>query len=359
VTRRSATTVRATPEPETPPAPAAARLDVFERIRRRIRPRASPPLELLEELLLQPFDGLEEGEPGGPCPRATMHVEGETIVLRTPEGHGYTLGLDELFTLLVGPWKPLSELVLPRGTRAVRSVPGGLVVVFETPPGVHRVRWIAPTPEAKRGRGTVYREVELAFPYLILVTGVRIGSAGIPVHRGWTEAYFSNQPLTSSQDRLHYPPLLNVCRTPEGGGSVVCMQGLVRSPAPDTDDVSVRVHHELSAVVGHFLHSGFNEDFERIGRTSTFNDPRAKPEDPRLATIEDWERASAEDPDFVLDVSWVPTGRTLGDALRGTGVESGAGSPVRNARLQRMILGNGTRLAPPAEAPPDGAEAGS
>lgn len=344
--------------PEATAPPEASLLDVFERIRRRVRPttRLDPPdvpPDEARESRRQPATAESRAAPERPgeAGRTTMQVEGERILLTTPEGQRYALDLEKLFEEVGAQRRERPDVVWPRGTRAVRGGSGGFVIAHETPPAVHRLRWAAPGSGRDRGRDTRYREVQLALPYLVLVTTFRLDAPGALHWRGWVEAYFSNEPLRSMAAPLHYAPLLNVCRWPESNGSAVCMQGFTHAPAPDERDPSARLHRGLAAIVGYFLQSGFNEDFERVGRGSSFNDPLAKPDDPRLATVEAWEEASARDPGFVLSIPWIPVGRTLDQVMESVGGELGTRrAPARNGALQRVILKHGSRereSAPP------------
>jgi hypothetical protein len=322
-----------------PPRPTEAlTVDLFERLRRSLRP--SPSTEP---------DEPPRPEPEGASQGATLEVVGERVVLTTPEGQRYALALEKLLEELGPRRRARHELVWPRGTRAVRASPRGFVIALELTPGIHRVRWIAPGSPAVRGKDAAYRELELALPYLVLVTGVHVDPLGVLGFTGWTEVYFSSVPLRSTADPLHYAPLLNVGRSEASGGAVVCLGGFVHAPEPG-EDPSASLHRGLSAIVSRVLHAGFNEDFERIGRRSTFNDPHAKPDDARLATPEAWARASAEDPSFVLGIPWVPAGRTLEEAMEGVGIWLGIlpRTPVQSETLQRLIVRHGSREARPA-----------
>ena len=60
---------------------------------------------------------------------------------------------------------------------------------------------------------------------------------------------------------------------------------------------------------------GFNRSSEHHELSSWFTETVSAGVDPRLASVETWEAASAEEPLFVLQVPWLPTGKTLGQVI--------------------------------------------
>ena len=327
--------------------PSVSVREVLERIRRSLGP-GQDELDVTQELteiMMSPDPDLALAERILNAPRAqAMQIEDERVVLVTPEGQRHVLELASLLEK-ANP-SPPPDLVWPRGVRAVRMGRGGFTLAFEVPPGVRRMRW-GVRPEARERRFS-YREVRLALPYVVIVTGVRFDSHGTFFFDGWTEAYFANEPLRSSAAPLHLAPLLNVVGRGDSdpsGGAVVCMGGFSHQSSSGAGDPSERLHRGLAAIIGHLLDSGWNEDFERTGRTSAFHDPRSKPADPRLATIDAWEEASVKDPTFVLEIPWVTTRRTLARALESVAEHIGIAGRVSswNRHVQRLILRHGTR----------------
>ena len=55
----------------------------------------------------------------------------------------------------------------------------------------------------------------------------------------------------------------------------------------------------------------FNRSSEMHEGSSWFKETVDAAVDPRIASIETWQEASAQDPLFVLDVPWLATGKTL------------------------------------------------
>ena len=67
--------------------------------------------------------------------------------------------------------------------------------------------------------------------------------------------------------------------------------------------------------------------------------------DPRVSTIEEWEKATAREPLFVLDVPWLKTGTTLEDAVeqvfRVSGAHRGRVSTARD--VMRILFNHAKR----------------
>jgi hypothetical protein len=62
------------------------------------------------------------------------------------------------------------------------------------------------------------------------------------------------------------------------------------------------------------LETGFNLSSEHHELNSWFTETVAAGIDPRIASVESWQKASAEDPLFALEVPWLPSGHTLRSA---------------------------------------------
>jgi hypothetical protein len=91
--------------------------------------------------------------------------------------------------------------------------------------------------------------------------------------------------------------------------SWLCTQYLDRSfeSEPDTARRKLLAFQQLRFCL---LESGFNYSSEHNEGSSWYTESLSV--DPRIATVEEWEKATAEDPMFVLDVPWLPTGFTGG-----------------------------------------------
>jgi hypothetical protein len=89
------------------------------------------------------------------------------------------------------------------------------------------------------------------------------------------------------------------------------------------------------------LESGFNYSSEHNEGSSWYTESRSV--DPRVSTVENWEKATAEDPLFVLDVPWLPTGLNGGQVTDRIFELHNARQPkFENARdLSRLVFNHG------------------
>jgi len=115
--------------------------------------------------------------------------------------------------------------------------------------------------------------------------------------------YYRAAPLASGEDALSLPNLWNVkaaesplarCRA--------CLRG-----RPPLDGLPTGAQAE--AAITFFWAAGFNLDVE----DNAFDRSRAV--DPRVASLEAWEAATAGDPLFPLGVPWIATGLALRQAM--------------------------------------------
>lgn len=248
----------------------------------------------------------------------SVTLDGGDVRVTTEEGTEGRLSLDAVLAELPREG-PDTAGILPEGTVGVFGLPrGGQVVVHQTPPTVRRLRWVARDSEERWGPGTKYREVRVALPYLVLLAVFgRKGPRGQPVLTDRNEVFFRTAPLRSLDDPLSYPALLNVSYYGDRGPSLawVCTQHLQR-PRERPDEPAD--HHRARSVQElwrHLLDGGFNESSEAHEAGSWFTESVKRGVDPRIETIEAWEQASAENPEFPLEVSWVPTGHSLAQVV--------------------------------------------
>ena len=112
--------------------------------------------------------------------------------------------------------------------------------------------------------------------------------------------FFRNSVLSSPTDTLYHTNLPNVRGEPGHYGSQrVCLRY-----RPEMLE-GVPLAQAVPALLEFFWSTGFNQDIAN----SAFG--RARDRDPRFASLEAWEAASAEDPLFPLEVDWEPAGRDL------------------------------------------------
>jgi len=245
-------------------------------------------------------------------PPPKISVEGSEIVATLPEGQTARMPLEAFIEKLIPTRMESGTTILPDGVKAVMSKDSVTVWVYESPPQVHRLRWIANDSPVPCGHGTTYREVRIALPYLIVLAVFVGADRGRPQLSGYNECFFRNEPLKGFHDPLCYPALLNCSRFLRGQGkplSWICTARLQRTPKMNSPVPDERMQASFAALRHCLLETAFNRSSERHEGSSWFDASRSI--DPRIQTIEAWEEASAQDPLFVLDVPWINTGHTL------------------------------------------------
>lgn len=199
--------------------------------------------------------------------------------------------------------------ILPNGIKSVMSRGNIVIWIWEKPPHVANLKWIDENSEIKHGRGTQYRNVKIALPYLVIAvvfTSARGNEMPAPVFRD--ECFFRTEPLKSVNDELSFPALLNCSKfTPPQGNplSWICTQYIEKHKLWAAATPEEWYRYYLEAVVKCLLHTGFNMSSEENEGNSWYS--ASKHIDPRIGTIKAWEKATEKDPLFVLDVPWIKT----------------------------------------------------
>jgi hypothetical protein len=246
--------------------------------------------------------------------------EGDEVVATLPEGTRRTMKFRDLLRSLSPSVPDTCSAILPDGIKCSLPFAGGVILVHQTPPQVYSFQWIANDSSSDYGPGTEYRTVRLALPYMVvlavfLVTG---RGGGMPVLSTRNECFFSNEPLEKKglETPLAYPALLNCSKMDDDGAgplSWICTQHLPSKEFARRRTLDASLRAGLTALLRHLLESGFNRSSEVHEGASGFGVSVAAEIDPRLATVEAWQQATAEDPLFVLEVPWLPTGKTLAE----------------------------------------------
>ena len=154
-------------------------------------------------------------------------------------------------------------------------------------------------------------------PYVVVLAVFERSPGQVPQLTSRNECFFVNEPLDANgmETPLGYPALLNCSKFPEEPGrplSWICTQNLDADEFAGRPSLHHSVHDGLRALLRHLLDSAFNFSSEHHELNSWYSESVAAGIDPRIATVEKWEKATDDDPLFVLDVPWLPTGRTLG-----------------------------------------------
>lgn len=281
------------------------------------------------------------GEKGGNCVMiegrlATMNKDAERQV-------GYKTMLVEDLCARIGPAMSTGNVILPYGIKSVLSQGNITIWLWEQPPRVHQLTWIAKDSEIQYGEGTKYRKVRIALPYLVIAAIFFRDDKGIPRLLCKDECFFRNEPLKGLDDELSYPALLNCSRWSDVNGmghplSWICTQHLKKNKKMASADPGERFQASFEAVRYCLLETSFNLSSEHHEGNSWYS--ASKKIDPRLATIEDWEKATEKDPLFVLEVPWINTGHTVRQYAERVFQQNGggAGSPKTADDLARIII---------------------
>ena len=242
----------------------------------------------------------------------TITIKGATARAVSPEGQTADIPVQELVRRIAPARMHTGGVVLPDGVVAVLSQGPVTVWVHQTPPRVFSFKWIAKGSRAKFGPGTKYRTVRLALPYLVVFAVFSDQQFGPGCLSQFNECFFRNDPLSSLDDELHYPALLNCSKfTPPDGHPLawICTQHLNYAELLGQPDVPLRMRAGFKALMQCLLESGFNYSSEEHEGSSWFTESAGI--DPRVAAVEKWEAATAANPMFVLEVPWLSTGHSV------------------------------------------------
>ena len=301
------------------------------------------------EMLQMIMPGAGEGalRPAGLNARAAQEVvfEGKVARASSPEGQTATMSIEELLERLDGGGMNTGGVVLPDGVKAVLKRGSVTIWVHQTPPRLHRFKWIAADSARAFGEGTSYREVTIALPYLIVLAVFLQGRDNRLHLSGHNECFFRNEPLSDVSDRLFFPALLNCSKFAQPRGNPlawICTQHLSRAGHARVKDDNRRMRAAFKALMHCLLETGFNRSSEENEGSSWFTESRVV--DDRVSTIEKWDAASRDDPMFVLEVPWLDTGlsvREVADRIAGN-LRAGRAVPRSAADIARQLFNHGT-----------------
>lgn len=244
----------------------------------------------------------------------TVQVAGTAMQATSPEGLSASMSIEDVLRAACPRRVDTRGVVMPDGFRLAYPMGPFSVWVFEVPPRVYQFRWIAKDSPKQFGAGTAYRAVRIALPYVV-VLAVFEGD----VLSDANECFFRTKPLDSEKDPLSYPALLNCSKfnPPDGKPlSWICTQKLDRARFMRVRDPAQRMRAGLGALLSCLFETGFNYSSEHHEGASWFTESNGV--DPRIATVEQWEEATAADPLFVFDVPWIPTGLSVRQVVERT-----------------------------------------
>lgn len=191
--------------------------------------------------------------------------------------------------------------ILPPRVRFCCERRDATAVVIEVEPQARTVNWLTDKSRVPFGRGAQYQRYFLSFPYIELLIVFRAGAL-----TGYQQLYYRNAPLGEDQSLL-LPNLYNVA---EGHGQRcwLCLQHLREAsglPWPK----------KIDAIVDHVFCASFNQSSERHEGNSYWTSTKGV--DPRVQSLEAWEKATRENRRFALEVPWKPAGETATEVLMG------------------------------------------
>lgn len=265
-------------------------------------------------------------------------INNNLVSATSPEGQTKEMKLDKFAKLLAPPALSTDGVILPDGVKAI--IPGNqlTIVVHQTPPRMWCLKWIASDSPQKYGAGTKYRKVTIALPYVIVMA--LFSKERLTAN---SEAFFTTKPLTSLDNELLAPALLNCSKWPPSEyesrnrmTSWICVQNLPFGKVAAKDRNS-QIHLGLKELLRCLFETGFNLSSESHEGSSWFTESAKV--DKRIETIEAWEKASAKDPLFVLDVPWIPVKKSVSEmAARMFKIQGDAPKEATQASLERMVF---------------------
>ncbi len=229
-----------------------------------------------------------------------IEIEGKKVLLYRGEGHpalDRQVSLqDFLREIAMATRRPGrgNHVLLPPGARIIKADGTATVCCIEQPPQVRLVRWSA----SQMGKGGEYETYRLAFPYVVFL--FLFFQATFEDMR----VYYRTAPLQSPNDDLLISNLWNVQADPSKPSACrACLRGR-------PEDLWERpLVEQVTMLLDFFWSTGFNTDISG----NCFE--RARPLDPRIASLKTWEGASETDSLFPLHIPWEKLDATVGDVI--------------------------------------------
>jgi len=223
---------------------------------------------------------------------ASQKVQGDIQRIAEECCNGFRTDLKKSIAAFCDDWmsKTGNFEVVPRNTRLLKSVGNYRICVVEQEPCVRTLSW----SHGRDGGGDgTYR---LALPYVVFI--VYVDARGT---LGGIHVAFADQPLTSLKSNIYGAALpnlnedLSVCT----GDMIQKRHNKVSSGRQGNRgaaNAEWTLCEVVEEVIAGFWGSTFNNDLN-----TNFQKMNG---DPRLASPQAWEEASAQDPLFVLGVKW-------------------------------------------------------
>lgn len=244
-------------------------------------------------------------------------IKGALAIAESPEGAKASMPLKKLMDAVSHNGPNTGDIILPTGVKMVVSAGAYTIWVYEMPPAVQNLKWIAADSAEGHGSGVKYLQVRLGLPYVIIMAlfgPMQNGKSPGTYLSQRNECFFRNEPLKSTDDELFYPALLNCSKFKRQDGnplSWICTQYVNFRKIHSETDINKRMRLGLTKLKHCLFETGFNRSSELNEGASWFSECVDKGIDKRLKTVEAWEEASKKDPLFVLEVPWIKTGLSV------------------------------------------------
>ena len=225
-----------------------------------------------------------------------QELAGQIEKALTPTMRELSQVMSRLSWLTAQRWCTLTETgptLLPNYTRMYYRKGNREVLVLELPPQTRHLTFqkesVADAPK---------KRYSLGLPFMIFILRFdngKLDSKSVKVG-------FSDRPLKTLKDQASKPHLPNI-----GGDLTVCM-----GTTFPTNELEVgNIGQQAAFAVSYFFNSNFNDHMPgaMAESNSYFKD------EPRLHTFEAWEKATLEDPLFVIDIEWPKHSESVGDMV--------------------------------------------
>ncbi len=191
--------------------------------------------------------------------------------------------------------------ILPRDVRIWTERRDATAVALEIPPHARTVRWLKDDSKAPFGPEATYGKHLLNFPYVILLIVFRRGAL-----TNYQQLYYRIAPLTDEDQELLLPNLYNVAQG-YGQRCWLCLAQLRRISGLGWSE-------KLARISDHVFCAAYNRSAEEHEGNSYWAAMRDV--DPRVSSVENWERETRRNRCFALQVAWKPAETTANQVLR-------------------------------------------
>ncbi len=260
-----------------------------------------------------------------------LKVVADKFVYVSPEGQSFSASLDELLRWAQEEFVEVTSGMLPAGVRCAFRRGHQTIWVGEFPPTMLPVDWIAANSPVPFGSETKYDKRCIALPYVIVIGVFENGTL-----TSSNECFFRVAPLKSHDDELLYPSLLNISRIrPPNGKPLawICTQNLNRRLIDRESDREKRMELGWRLLCQTLFDDAFNLSSEHHEGSSWYSESRGV--DKRIATIEQWEENSRQNPLFVLEVPYLTTGFKLIEVVER--IFTNLGNPLHTPTVADVI----------------------